>query len=254
MEFHEKMTAITNQQIQINDEFIKIRVVHSSKARGFRIRVGLNGVEILHPVGRMDEEMFSFIQSNADWILRQINRIEFLYKKRRPEHQSAGKILFHGNLTHVRAELDSLQSRGNSVKFNGDEIIIHYGPNSQTPLTKSFENWLRNQARIEINKHLDNVTSRLGCKPNKVYIMGQRTKWGNCSSRNNLSFNWRLILAPDFVLHYIVTHEVVHLIIPNHSTRFWLTVQSYCENVEQAKQWLRVNGKKLYVPLPSPLI
>jgi predicted metal-dependent hydrolase len=85
--------------------------------------------------------------------------------------------------------------------------------------------------------------------------MGQRTKWGNCSSRGNLSFNWRLILAPDFVLRYLVTHEAVHLAVPDHSAKFWLTVQSLCRDTEKARQWLVRHARDLAVdslpPLPS---
>jgi predicted metal-dependent hydrolase len=79
--------------------------------------------------------------------------------------------------------------------------------------------------------------------------MGQRTKWGNCSASRNLSFNWRLILAPDFVLRYLVTHEAVHLAVPDHSAKFWLTVQSLCLETERAKQWLSANGLSLAVKL-----
>ena len=79
--------------------------------------------------------------------------------------------------------------------------------------------------------------------------MDQRTKWGNCSSRRNLSFNWRLVLAPDFVLRYLVAHEAVHLAVPDHSTRFWLTVQSICPDAEKAKQWLSRHHAQLNVDL-----
>jgi hypothetical protein len=81
--------------------------------------------------------------------------------------------------------------------------------------------------------------------------MGQRTKWGNCFADRNLSFNWRLILAPDSVLRYLVTHEAVHLTVPDHSTKFWLTVQSLCPETERAKQWLSANGLRLAVKLDS---
>jgi predicted metal-dependent hydrolase len=77
--------------------------------------------------------------------------------------------------------------------------------------------------------------------------MEQKTKWGNCSALQNLSFNWRLILAPDFVLSYIVTHEVVHLEVPDHSKRFWLAVQSLCPTMDRAKQWLAANSEQLKV-------
>ena len=81
--------------------------------------------------------------------------------------------------------------------------------------------------------------------------MDQRTKWGNCSARRNLSFNWRLILAPDFVLQYLVTHEMTHLAVPDHSAKFWLTVQSLCPDMAKARQWLSANAKHLFVDLSS---
>jgi predicted metal-dependent hydrolase len=84
--------------------------------------------------------------------------------------------------------------------------------------------------------------------------MGQRTKWGNCSSTRNLSFNWRLILAPEFVLRYLVTHEAVHLAIPDHSARFWLTVQSLCRETERARQWLSASGRELQIELAGALV
>ena len=79
--------------------------------------------------------------------------------------------------------------------------------------------------------------------------MGQRTKWGNCSALQNLSFNWRLIMAPAFVLRYLVTHEAVHLAIPDHSQKFWLTVRSLCPESERARQWLCASGHRLLVDL-----
>ena len=127
------------------------------------------------------------------------------------------------------------------------------GPRSQTPVEHSLEQWLSREARQSIEPHLSKITARLGRHPQRVYVMGQRTKWGNCSSRRNLSFNWRLILAPDYVLRYIVTHEVVHLAIPDHSAKFSLTVQSLCPDTESAKQWLCRHQGQLHVNLGSVL-
>jgi predicted metal-dependent hydrolase len=128
-------------------------------------------------------------------------------------------------------------------------LVIMRGHGSRMPAAKSLENWLRKRAREEIKHHLDAVTQTLQRYPHKVYIMGQRTKWGNCSSLHNLSFNWRLIMAPDFVMRYLVTHEAVHLAVPDHSQRFWLTVQSLCPDMETAKQWLSANSCQLFLDL-----
>jgi predicted metal-dependent hydrolase len=135
------------------------------------------------------------------------------------------------------------------VAINPIAFVVRRGAASRTPIAKGLENWLRKQARIEITKHLKIVTARLRHQPRRVYIMGQRTKWGNCSAKTNLSFNWRLVLAPEFVLRYLITHEVVHLAIPDHSAKFWLTVQSHCQETERAKQWLCSNGHGLSIDL-----
>jgi predicted metal-dependent hydrolase len=174
---------------------------------------------------------------NEDWILDQLQRAERLRKIRiadRPE----GEIFFRGEHTPIRIERTAAKSRGNLVRLVDNEIVVQRPSGSRTPVARSLENWFRRQARTEIRKQLEMITRRLRQQPRRVYVMGQRTKWGNCSSSGNLSFNWRLVLAPDFVLHYLVTHEAVHLAVPDHSAKFWLTVQSLCSETERAKQWL----------------
>src|SRR5262245_1040507 len=130
-------------------------------------------------------------------------------------HEQA-KFSFEASRRRSRIETTQTHASGNLVGIVNGEIVIRRGRFSRTSPSRSLENWLRKSARTEIEKHLVTVTKRLRQKPNRLYLMGQRTKWGNCSSRRNLSFNWKLILAPEFVLHYLVTHEAVHLAIPNH--------------------------------------
>ena len=149
----------------------------------------------------------------------------------------------------MRVEVTETRARGNAIDASGGEIVLRRGGNSQTPVARSLETWLRKQARAEIQWQLAVVTTRIRQSPQRVLVMGQRTKWGNCSARRNLSFNWRLILAPDFVLRYLVTHEAVHLAVPDHSAKFWLTVQSLCPEAERAKQWLAANQVEMRVDL-----
>ena len=92
---------------------------------------------------------------------------------------------------------------------------------------------------------------RLDVVPGRIYIMDQRTKWGNCSALGNLSFNWRIVMAPDSVLDYVVAHEVLHLMQPDHSPRFWLSLQSVCPQSERARQWLVANADQLDVDLDA---
>ena len=243
------MKTAKEYQIQLSGRQVTYRLRSSTTARKLRVRVGPNGVEVVQPQGRKSEDVAVFLDQSKTWIIDQLQRVERMRGVRLPERRSIGEIPFLGKLTKVRVEATKTRARGNRVELIGQEIVVRRGAASRTTVAKGLENWLRKQARIEVVKHLKIVAERLRHQPRRVYIMGQRTKWGNCSAKTNLSFNWRLVLAPEFVLRYLVTHEVVHLAIPDHSAKFWLTVQSHCRETERAKQWLSSNGHRLAVDL-----
>ena len=86
---------------------------------------------------------------------------------------------------------------------------------------------------------------RLGVKPSRITVRDTASRWGSCSSARSLSFSWRLILAPEFVLDYVVAHEVAHLKEMNHSPRFWAHVRSLVADIEAPQTWLKVHGREL---------
>lgn len=223
-------------------------VVVSKAARQLRVRIGPFGIIITRPDRVDDVEARDFLHRHQSWVLSQLDRVLSLHEIRKKPIQHC-KLMFRGVPTSVRIEFSETKSRGNIVKLRDNVIVVRRGSYTQTPAARGLENWLRKQARIAINRHVITLSSSIGEQPGRVYIMDQRTKWGNCSALRNLSFNWRLILAPDFVLRYIVTHEVVHLAIPDHSTKYWLTVQSHCPEAEQAKHWLSGHYSQLNVDL-----
>lgn len=243
------MKVATQHQIQLGGRRVDYRVVQSAGAKRLRVRVGPYGVEVVQPPARNGEDVSTFLDRNQAWILDQLERVKRLRGVRRPERRRAGELLFRGEPVKVRVEASDSRARGNLVGLVDGEIVVRRGMASQTPVARSLENWLRREARAEILGHLGAITARLRQHPRRVYVMGQRTKWGNCSADRNLSFNWRLILAPGFVVRYLVTHEAVHLAVPDHSAKFWLTVQSLCRETERARQWLCAHQAQLTVDL-----
>jgi len=219
-------------------------------AKKVRLKVTLGGLEIVVPEGRQPEEGFAFLRDNEKWAAMELERSQRRQAIRKPVKKPSGQILFRGEYVPVRVVRTDTWHGANRVSFEDGAVTILCNPRSQTPLARSLENWLRKQAREQIARFLAPVTKRLKREPNRVYVMGQRTKWGNCSALGNLSFNWRLIMAPDFVLRYLVVHEAVHLAVPDHSQKFWLTVQSICRETEQARRWLVANQRRLTEPLP----
>lgn len=235
---------LEHQTIKLGGRTVGYRIIRSKAARRLRLRVGLNGVDVVRPASRRVSDVVDFLQDNENWLTEQLDRIQRLQPIRNTRHLNTSEILFRGNRTTVRVESHT-ERLGNKVVLEDSCIIIRRGVKSHTPAARTLENWLRKQARGEIERLLIPVTDRLKRVPNRVYVMGQRTKWGNCSPKRNLSFNWRLVLAPEFILRYFVTHEVVHLAVPNHSPKFWLTVQSICPQMQKARQWLRAHAHLL---------
>ena len=245
------MKRSTQRRIVLNGNRIDYSVVISRAAHRTRLRVGPDGIELIRPIGVSEEESSAFLRRNESWVLTQLQRVSSLRSMRRPAQRQPSEILYHGEPTQVRVEIGETKARGNLVRWSNGEIIVRRGLETQTSAARGLENWLRQQARSAIAECLAPLTARIGQEPGRVYVMEQRTKWGNCSSRGNLSFNWRLVLAPDTVLRYLVTHEAVHLVIPDHSAKFWLTVQSLCPEMERARQWLSRHHPQLAVNIAS---
>src|SRR5437867_558046 len=233
------MKVATQHQIRLGARRVHYRVVVSEAAGKLRLRVGPNGVEVLQPAARNSEDVHAFLCRHEVWILGALERVQRMRGLLRPQEQRAGEILFRGGS----------RSGPRRERWSSRENACALPRRGSGPVSRSLENWFRQEARKTITRHLAVVTARLGREPGRVYVMGQRSKWGNCSAKGNLSFNWRLILAPDSVLRYIVTHEAVHLAVPDHSTKFWLTVQSLCPEMERARQWLCRHQSELAVAL-----
>lgn len=118
---------------------------------------------------------------------------------------------------------------------------------------KALEERYRALARDYISQRTAFYASRTGGHYSSISIRSQKTRWGSCSSRGTLSFNWRLILAPPVILDYVVVHELCHLQHMNHSADFWNAVAEVMPDYRIRRKWLKVHGNELaasYEPVP----
>lgn len=111
----------------------------------------------------------------------------------------------------------------------------------------SLEKWYRREAALIIEEKASYYAEVLKVDYQAIHIKDQRSRWGSCSSKKNLNFNWRLIMAPEPVLEYVVIHELCHLRHMNHSADFWKLVESICPGYKQYKRWLKEHGENLYL-------
>lgn len=116
----------------------------------------------------------------------------------------------------------------------------------QTEAASALKQWLHSRASEEIGRRTAQLSSEMGVSYNQIRIKDTKTRWGSCSSKKNLNFNFRLIMAPEAVMDYVIIHELCHLKHMNHSNEFWSAVADYMPEYETYKNWLKENGGELY--------
>jgi predicted metal-dependent hydrolase len=234
------------ESIHLGNRNVQYRVRRSRTAQRMRIRVSTGGVEVVAPAEADAGRASEFLLQNSRWVLSQLDFIQRASNLRlKPKPANPETILFRGKNTRVEVVQDTSARRYGLVSFVNGHIRVRLPAREPVDASAALESWLRRQAKAAIAKALRARVAEMRQRPGRVYVMGQRTKWGGCSRRRNLSFNWRLIMAPPEVMDYIVVHEVAHLAEPYHSTRFWLIVRSYCPNYDEHRQWLNENERRM---------
>jgi hypothetical protein len=131
------------------------------------------------------------------------------------------------------------------AELSGDGLRVELAAGGRAELRAALERWYRRRAREEIAARLDAATARVGSSYSGLQIRGQQTRWASCSASGAMSFNWRLLLAPEEILDYVVEHEVAHLEVLDHSERFWRLLGSRCPEYREHERWLRAHGQAL---------
>jgi predicted metal-dependent hydrolase len=123
-------------------------------------------------------------------------------------------------------------------------VLIVRGAAEHAP--RRLRDWLYAEAARDLQLAVTRYAKEIGAKPLRITLRDQKTRWGSCSSSGQLSFSWRLLLAPPVVLDYVAAHEVAHLVHMNHGPRFWRLVDRIMPRSGEAKAWLRIHGMDLY--------
>jgi predicted metal-dependent hydrolase len=181
-----------------------------------------------------DREALAFVDSKQGWILGRVANL--------PERVAI--------------------TQGTALPFLGEELLIVHDPAARRGvwrigseihvsgklefLSRRVTDWIKRQARLEISERVVIKAGHLNKKAGRISIRDTRSRWGSCASNGNLSFSWRLILAPEFVFDYVIAHEVCHLEEHNHGDNFWRLVDELTPEMDTAKAWLRHNGERLH--------
>ena len=222
---------------------IPYAIRRSSRARHARIVVDPSGVEVVVPQRMPLREVEPFVAEKRQWIERTLRRYEQA-RQAGPavELRDGGRVPYLGRELALSVRAEPGRRRAH-VALRGDSLQVKLGETHS--LRATLEAWYRRRARAEIAPRLDAAVARAGTRYTSLTIRAQRTRWASCSDRGSMSFNWRLLLAPEEILDYVVEHEVAHLEVMGHSRRFWALVGRRCPDYRERERWLRRYGSTL---------
>lgn len=217
-------------------------IKRSAKRRKLTITIERDCSVVIHaPKGVSDEKIRQVVDSKRQWIYEKINHSQKYQDLPHPpgkELVNGESALYLGRQYRIEIVNDDLKK----VQFNQIFLI----PNIQaTRKTDVLRSWYWERAKQKIIPRVQQHARELGVDPAEIKIVDNRYRWGSCTLKDNLNFNWRLIKAPMFVVDYVIVHELAHLLELNHSPRFWNIVRSKIVNSDKAKIWLRENGQLL---------
>jgi predicted metal-dependent hydrolase len=201
------------------------------------IRVSLDQqVRIVVPRGLPEEYLESILRKKEDWIQKHLHRFR---TRKQSVPLAEDQFLFKGKIYNIEKDART----GCEVEVNEERLVIRAGD-------RFFEKknqlaWYKSEARKFFGLKVVKLSAQYGFHINKIFIRSQKTRWGSCSRRKNLSLNWKLIKAPLFVIDYLILHELVHTEFMNHSKQYWQRVQSLCPAYKTAAQWLKEHGREL---------
>jgi hypothetical protein len=216
-------------------EEVIYQVRRSDRARRVRVTVdAVRGVEVVLPRRAPEREAAAAIRELRPWIER---RVAELAGARAAVAARGDTVPYLGS---TLALVSDSPGRMRVVR-RGDILLVPAGEERLPAL----ERWYRRAARAEIEPRLQRACALAGTSYSRLTIRGQRTRWASCSRGGAMSFNWRLLLAPEPVLDYVVWHEVCHLEVMDHSSRFWRLLASRSPNYREQLRWLKANGATL---------
>jgi predicted metal-dependent hydrolase len=226
--------------VHFDGEIYPVNVRRHRQARRYTLRIHAASRQVMltmPPRGSVRQAR-EFAQKHGSWIAARLRRLP------------AAAPFTPGTTLPIRGYQHRIEHRRGArgtvwVESHGHaHLLCVAGGEAHVP--RRVRDYLKREAKRDLDAASRLAAMALGVEFRRISVRDQTSRWGSCSSTGVLSYSWRLIFAPPFVLEYLAAHEVAHLVEMNHSRRFWRLVEHICPHVGRAKTWLDAHGGDLH--------
>jgi predicted metal-dependent hydrolase len=238
-------TAIS---IAFERQIYLVRVRRHRQARRYTLRIHSVTREVvltMPPRGSLKQAR-EFAEKHGGWIAARLGRLP------EPAPFASGAVIplrgVDHRIVHRRGQRGTVWIETSDAS---EHLLCVAG--AEPHVARRISDFLKREVKSDLEAASRRAADALGVAIKRVSIRDPSSRWGSCSTTGVLSYSWRLIFAPPFVLDYLAAHEVAHLVQMNHSKAFWRVVERICPNVARAKSWLDAHGADLHrYGMPDP--
>ncbi len=201
-------------------------------------------VIVISPKGVKEDEIIRLVKGKSKWISRKLFQVkEMENQKKNRKYVNGETFIYMGRNYSLEIVYDREYRIPQAKMFRG-KLYVYTDSFDPLLIKLALEKWYKEKALQKVLERVSYYQKYFDLAPNKVMIKDQKKRWGSCSSQRNLYFNWKCIMAPSFVLDYLVVHEMCHMVHMNHSADFWNLVKSILPDYEKSREILKVQGVK----------
>ena len=231
-------------------EFVKgdgflAEVIRTGRRKTASVRVQEGKVSVAVPQSLSDLRIEALLEKKARWIREKL----LLQEKAEPvtpkEYVSGESFTYLGRNYRLKVE----SGKPVSVKLKQGRLWVRVpgGRNNPEKVKAALTQWYRTHAEQKLKEKAERYAEIIGVSPSAVGIKTFKSRWGSCDNRGLVQFNWKVIIAPNRIVDYLVVHELCHLKQHNHSPKFWKCVESVFPDYRGCREWLKENGRILQI-------
>ena len=223
-----------------------VEIVRTDRKRSVSIQLEQQTVKIRVPENLSEQRIRSIIQKRAQWIETKLKEISERPAFKPKEFVSGEGFTYlgrnyrlkvlSGDVPSIKLQAGYLQA---TVRMDEEEERV------QGSVRSLLIHWYQEQALISLREKTQRFGDMIGVCPKSVKIKDYKSRWGSCSIDGDISYNWRIILAPDHVVNYVVVHELCHMLEHNHSRRYWKHVECFAPDWKAHRDWLKQHSQSL---------
>ena len=230
------------------DDNTPIDVIRTNRRKTASIKVINGRVQVIVPENLSEIRIQQIVQSRKPWILEKLTLQSEQSIPKPKEYISGESFSYLGKNYRLKV----LLNEPTEVKLKGGNLVVGvYLKWSDTVrntfIRRELVKWFEYHALVRLTEKTNRFAKMLGVNPRSISVRDFTSRWGSCCSSGNITYNWRIVIAPHSIVDYVVVHELCHLLEHNHSDEFWRNVSKIMPDYQSNKDWLKFNGLKLVI-------